>query len=251
VSTPSDTADVHAGDPVWEDFSADLEGVEPKGTDRAIWRFRQRIARQVYNDARLEGNGFTEPEVATLLGGGHVAGRTEGEARQIIDLQRGAEYIMEASRTGPLAISQDLMDNVHIRVALNTFVPSLAFRADQREAYDGPRVRLGAGQVFHAHDPHAIREVFTGGAAAISAIRHPLAMASVWAAFATYHQFYFDGNKRTARYTANALLMSRGFDAVLLPAARQADYERVLVGAYRTGDLTEHARFLADLYDDH
>lgn len=71
---------------------------------------------------------------------------------------------------------------------------------------------------------------------------------ATWAAFATYQQFYLDGNKRTGRYGMNAVLMSHGFDAILIPEHLKAQYEDVLVKSYRTGDLMPHIDFLLGLY---
>lgn len=94
--------------------------------------------------------------------------------------------------------------------------------------------------------PHVLR----AGLTRIETIAHPVARAVTWAAFATYHQFYLDGNKRTGRYTMNAVLMSHGYDAILIPADLKAEYEDALVAAYETGDLTPHIEFLLSLYGD-
>lgn len=92
--------------------------------------------------------------------------------------------------------------------------------------------------------------VLQAGLARILRIQHPILRGATWAAFATYQQFYFDGNKRAGRYTMNAVLMSHGFDAILIPDTRKPEYEDALVETYLTGDLTPHIRFLLGLYQD-
>ncbi|MCL2736268.1 MAG: hypothetical protein FWD75_06515 [Propionibacteriaceae bacterium] len=67
---------------------------------------------------------------------------------------------------------------------------------------------------------------------------------------ASYLQFYANGNKRTARYLTNAILMSHGFDAILTPVARRREYNQVLRHMYMGGDVTGFALFLVGLYDD-
>lgn len=71
---------------------------------------------------------------------------------------------------------------------------------------------------------------------------------ATWAAFSAYHQFYFDGNRRAGRYTMNAVGMSHGFDAILIPASAKAAHERTVVEALESDDLTRHIRFLLDLH---
>jgi Fic family protein len=84
----------------------------------------------------------------------------------------------------------------------------------------------------------------------IEQLDHPIVRGATWAAFATYAQFYLDGNKRTGRYVMNAVLMSHGYDAILIPASLKSQYEDVLVESYRSGDLTPHIDFLLGLYGD-
>jgi prophage maintenance system killer protein len=62
--------------------------------------------------------------------------------------------------------------------------------------------------------------------------------------FAALQQFYFDGNKRTARYMMNGHLMSHGFDAISVPAARRHEFNAGMVEFFTTKDGTGMFRFL-------
>ena len=48
----------------------------------------------------------------------------------------------------------------------------------------------------------------------------------------------------------NAVLMSHGYDAILIPARLKSQYEDVLVESYRASDLTPHIEFLLGLYNE-
>ena len=63
--------------------------------------------------------------------------------------------------------------------------------------------------------------------------------------FAALQQFYFDGNKRTARYMMNGHLMSHGFDAISVPAARRQEFNSTMVEFFMTRKGTGMFRFLA------
>lgn len=56
--------------------------------------------------------------------------------------------------------------------------------------------------------------------------------------FAALQQFYFDGNKRTARYMMNGHIVSQGFDAISVPAARRQDFNASMVDFFTTKDGT-------------
>jgi hypothetical protein len=62
--------------------------------------------------------------------------------------------------------------------------------------------------------------------------------------FAALQQFYFDGNKRTARYMMNGHLMSHGFDAISVPAARRHEFNAGMVEFFTAKDGTGMFRFL-------
>lgn len=248
---PTAPGDVQAvGEPSWADVGDALAGIEPKGPERAIARFHARGAEAIYNDAHLEGMGFTLPEIEDLLGGTHVPGHTEGELEQVADMKKAAAYLVNRVLEGPIEPSQKISDDLHMFIAGHLNIPTMEFRGDQRLRYDGPLVTLGRGEKFRALDARVLGPVLESGLDRIRAIPHPVVRGATWAAFSAYHQFYFDGNKRAGRYVMNAVAMSHGFDAILVPAARKPEYETIIVGALRSGDLTEHIAFLLGLYSD-
>lgn len=238
-------------EPDWQDLSESVAGIKTKGIDRAVGRFTSRVPSSIYSDSQLEGFGYTQPEITSLLEGRHVPGHTLGEQQQVQDMRQATGYLIARVQEGvPLEPSQELSDNLHLFIAQNLGLRSLAFRGDQSEQYEGPRVSLGRGESFRALDARVTHAVLERGLERISSIAHPVLRGATWAAFSTYHQFYLDGNKRTGRYAMNAVLMSHGFDAIIIRASQKAQYYDALVEAYRTGDLTPHIRFLIEQYSD-
>ncbi|WEG07881.1 hypothetical protein PU630_11580 [Microbacterium horticulturae] len=73
----------------------------------------------------------------------------------------------------------------------------------------------------------------------------PRDRALVFAASATRTQFYFDGNKRTARLMMGGELMAHGFDVVSIPNARRLEYNVALDELFTTDDATALMRFTA------
>ena len=226
-----------------------VEPIVPKGVDRAIGRYKMSMPDGIYVDAKLEGNTFTRPEVRTLLGGRHVAGHTLGEELMIADMAVTSKRLIELCSQGPVNISQALCDDIYSVIARNATVRSHLMRADWIKN-SGPLVALGSGYTFAAHDRVGLREIFDSGVGAINKIAHPVLRGATWASFATYHQFYWDANKRSSRYVMNAVLLSHGFDAILIGKEYANAYVDAVVASFKTGDLTKQIGFLLSQYDD-
>jgi hypothetical protein len=64
--------------------------------------------------------------------------------------------------------------------------------------------------------------------------------------FATLSQFYFDGNKRTARWMMNGHLMSHGYEPIGVPVEIRQQWHSALSSLYTTLDASELLRILAD-----
>lgn len=237
-------------EPAWQDLSSEYADIKPKGVQRAVARFRVRQSEGIHGDAVLEGISYTLPEIVEVLGGTHVPGHTEGEELQVVDMKKASDHLVLRVLDGPLEPSQRLSDDLHMFIASNLNVPTHQFRGDQRLRYGGPKVALGRGRYFQAMDARLTHDILDAGLARILEIENPLVRAATWAAFAAYQQFYFDGNKRAGRYTMNAVAMSQGYDAILIPASAKVAYENQVVHALESDDLTAHIRFLLDLYSD-
>jgi prophage maintenance system killer protein len=68
----------------------------------------------------------------------------------------------------------------------------------------------------------------------------------VYAASAIRHQFYFDGNKRTAKLMASGELLAHGYDAISIPYSRLHEQNLSLDELFRTDDATALMMLLAD-----
>ncbi|MBC9927380.1 Fic family protein [Leucobacter sp. cx-169] len=237
-------------EPAWSDLSERVSDLQPKGVDRAVARYLARESKSLHADARLEGFAYTEPEIRTLLTGGHVAGHTAGEEAQVAGMKQASDLMLRFVEDGVVEPSQRVSDDIHLKVAMPLGLKSMAFRGNQREQYEGPQVQLDRGERYRALDARLTPYALAAGLQRIAEIDHPVLRGTTWAAFATYHQFYLDGNKRTGRYVMNAVLMSHGYDSIMIPDRLKAEYEDALVSSYRSGDLTDHIAFLLDQYDD-
>jgi Fic family protein len=244
--------DVYAVDLRWAHDQLDIPTVAPRGVERGIARLADKLPGLVFADAALEGNTYTMPEVVTLLEGEGTAGHAVAETDQILDLAEAANLVMRNARTGPSPISKERSDAYNAILARHEGIEAGMFRGEGH-ALSGGTVNA-MGRTFHAPAPGEggtnLRRIFDEGHARIAQITNPLEKACTWAAFATYQQFYFDGNKRTSRYMMNEILLSHGYDSIVIPQTDRAPYNTALARMFHTGEATGYIQFLLDHYSD-
>ncbi len=125
------------------------------------------------------------------------------------------------------------------------------FRGEGKEWSLTPDMSLGDGRV---HTPPAttsgavaLKALFDNGADALEAeVADPGERAMAWFLFGALQQFHFGGNKRTARFMMNGMLMSHGYDAIPVPAARALEFNREMVDFCNSQDGSRMMEFLID-----
>lgn len=231
----------------WRPGAVDVDLIRRSSTERSIYRFVKALPELVWNAAALEGNTFTLPQVQTLLDGVTVGGKKLEEAEQILALSEAMEMMIAAVRDGSFTLSKAMSDRIHSVVARHEAIESGAFRGEG-SVQGGGSVRLARGGTVEG-DPagrngEQLQADYANLLAALGAIDDPRARALVYFASATRSQFYFDGNKRTARIMMTGALIHSGFEPISIPYARQEEFNVALDGLFRTNDATTLIEFL-------
>ena len=221
------------------------------GVRRALSRFKANLPVIVWDAAKLEGSTFTLPEVQTLLDGVTVDGKRIEEQDLVLALRDAYNELYRRVAAGTFVPDKRTSDALHGLVARHEAIESDIFRGEGRVG--GGDVRLSTGGGGGVVDGRAHGE---GGALLIQAFADLIdyiagyqdrrAGALVYAAAATRHQFYFDGNKRTAKLMASGILMSAGHDAISVPYVRLHEQNMALDRMFETDDATAYMRLLAD-----
>lgn len=223
---------------------------EPGGTDRAIYRYKTARPDHIFTTTHLEGYAFTLPEIRSLLEDEIPPGHGNNEIHQVLDLdtasnlliQRVAEQCFRASIEESNLYNQTIAGNI----ALDAGIPR--FLSDINQDGRGATVSLPGNNVFVSYPKTVLREALNIVLPKIVAMPNPVDCAVNWAAFMSYAQVYMDGNKRTARYMMDGILMSHGFDCVLIRVSDKEAYNTALDAMFRSGDLGHYAGFLRAVY---
>lgn len=217
----------------------------PMVTDRkkALFLARKMLPEYVFDASKLEGNPITFPEVQTLIDGITVGGRKISDVQQVLNIRDAWQYVFTLVQSGEFSIDFVLMKNI---------ADSVNARIAREEALEWGKFRTGnvgiAGTSTYKappcdelnsiwnHELHGF--VFQGKTPVEIAIRLFLWMA--------LNQFYWDGNKRTARLMASAYLLSQGIGVFNIHAKDIQEFNAKMVTFYDTKNGDVIAEFLRD-----
>lgn len=229
----------------WDEMTFDE--IPHSSVERVRSRYRHSLPELIWNTAALEGNTFTLPEVRTLLDGVTVGGRPIGDAHQILALRDAFQDLDQTVGDGTFVLSKPISDRLHGTVAVHEAIESGHFRGEGR-VQGGGTVRLSNGGVVAGCDPGP------DGAVLVEHHRDLLdyldtlddlrERALAYFASATRRQYYFDGNKRTARLMMTGELLSNGYESVAIPWARRLEFNIALDVMFTSDDATELIAFL-------
>jgi hypothetical protein len=228
--------------------SFDVDEIRASTVERSRHRFRSHLPELIWNTAALEGNNFTLPEVKTLLEGVTVGGRKLEDAQQIIALSEAYDLLDQMVGNGQFSLTKDVSDQLHGLVARHEAIESGSFRGEG-SVQGGGTVRLASGGTVpgteHGEGGELLREHFANLVAYLSTVSDARRRALIYFASATRRQFYFDGNKRTARLMMVGELMSNSYDLVSVPYSRKLEFNNALDVLFDQDDATELLRFLS------
>lgn len=231
------------------DQSAVPRNIPSLSVERAVWRFQRSLPEYVWDAAVLEGNPFTYPEVQTLLDGITVGGRKISDEQQVLNLAEAANELLRLVKTREFRLAKETSDHLQYLIARDEALESGHFMGEGKEQLT-PGVGLGAHGRYMPSltEPGGenLRRLYARGVQFIQVeLDYIFEQAIAYFLFAALQQFYFDGNKRTARYMMNGHLMSHGFDAISVPATRRQEFNASMVEFFTTRDGTGMFRFLA------
>lgn len=229
----------------WDAEQIDFTRIQRTSVARSRFRFKNSMPDLVWNAAALEGNTFTLPEVRTLLDGVTIGGKKVEEEEQVLALVDGYTHLDKLVGEGSFALTKEISDDLHGRLAKHEAIESGAFRGEGVTG-GGGTVRLANGGYVDGVPQEELQDRFERTLEFLDEVEDSRERALGYFAAATRSQFYFDGNKRTARLMMSGLLMTDGYDVVNIPYARRYEFNRALDTLFSNDDATPVMAFIAD-----
>jgi Fic family protein len=191
--------------------------------------------------------------VQTLLDGVTVGGRKLSDSQQILGLRDSMKLLCEEVLAGTFELRRDMACRLNGLIARDEALEWGHFRGEGKET-SNVGVNLGAASWSPKPTEPGGRNLIAAFEAGIGALKSgvsdPVERAFALKLFMAREQFFFDGNKRTARAMMNGELMRHGFDGLSIPASKQLAYNEAMARFYPSGEATEMMRLLASCMPD-
>lgn len=206
---------------------------------RVCFRFRERFPQYIWNDSVNDGKAYTYPQVRTILDGETYGGSTLSEENDIRNQKKSLERLIDMVAQGQFLISKESLCSLHEVAAKEDALSWGVFRTGNVGV---------AGANFEPPPPNELEDIFNKGILHIRELNNPIEQAIVFFLFGAYHQFFFDVNKRTSRLFMNGILLSNGFDALVIPSNQKYRYNEVMLELYNNANATPAIDFLIECY---
>ena len=173
----------------------------------------------IFNMSKLENNPYTFPEVQTLMDGITVGGHKLSDQQQILDI-----FLFNSLNNNSFTVSKEMFNSIHSIVARNEALIVGAFRTGN----------VGiAGSTYIPPDAEQLDNIFETGLKLIKErCNSNTELALELFLFGALNQFYYDGNKRTARLMSNGILMSSGQGVLNIKATDKLEFNTLMLEFY-------------------
>lgn len=193
-----------------------------------------------WKSSKIEGNTYTLLDTEKLiLEHKEAAGHSKAEALMILNHKSAFDFIY-ANKQAFKILSRRNLEELHALLVQDLSV-GLGLR------------KKGVGVLGSKYKPldniHQITDVLEDLARAVERMQTPAAKALIALLGISYIQPFEDGNKRTSRLMANALLMAHGWAPLSYRSVDESEYREAMLVFYELNSLVPFKRLFIEQYD--
>lgn len=205
-----------------------------------LTRWRQKwLIEFAWKSSSIEGNTYSELETETLLLDNiEASGKSHQEALMIVNHQKAYDFILE-NKANFKTITKSQVLKLHELIVRGLDV-SFGIRS--------ATVRISGSKYIPLSHAQQIDESLDKVILAINSIEDPFDKALAAILLVSYLQPFADGNKRTARVLANAILESYSYPPITLASIEPTRYRLACIAFYEMTDLNPMANIISDSY---
>lgn len=208
---------------------------------KALFNAKKIIAQIVTDVVNLEDINFTVPEVQTLLDGITVGGHKLQDELITLNQIKAWQFLFACIEEDKFTVTQDFLLQLHALVANQEALAWGVFRTGQVSisgtAYLPPKANELA-QLWQQLVTEINRALTTAltlqKSEQVTRLYHTAI--SLFANMARI-QFFFDGNKRTARMMMSGLLLAHGLPMINVSAKKRLEFNRTMIAYYDNAEL--------------
>ena len=207
---------------------------------KALFLAKRHLPEFVCDAVNLEGINYTLPEVQTLLDGITVGGHPLSDERITLNQSAAWKKLFSLIEQEQFTLSKATACQLH---AIAGFEEPLAwgrFRSGKVTIAGTDYTPTLPQDLDHAWN-HMLQEAQSISEIYDRAIFIFLQMAR--------HQFFYDVNKRMGRFMMNGILLNAGYPAINLPAAKQLEFNKLMLAFYPSNDAAPMTSFMKSCLD--
>ena len=222
--------------PVSKNLSEQLKKLDKTIAKRELERFVIELA---WKSSQIEGNTYSLLETEDLIKTQKEAvGHTKEEATMILNHKYAFDVIMANKDKFKILNLSDITQLHNILIENMDITPGIR------------KHPVGiTGSVFRPLDNEwQIREALEKLVEAVNKSKYPIEKALIIMSVLAYIQPFADGNKRTSRMLANAILVAFDYYPISYRAVDEVDYKHAIISFYEQNSLLEIKKILLAQY---
>jgi Fic family protein len=200
-----------------QNFVSRRDEMPPDGLRRDIERFTIELA---WKSSAIEGNTYDIFETEELIKHLRAAdGKTVPETLMVLNHKKALDTIIEHRRDYKNIRLTDILD-IHA---------ALVGGLDVETGIRTRQVRITNTKYAPTDNQFQLREKMERIVDIVNNKKHPVEKALILSGMIAYLQPFMDGNKRTSRLAANAILLGNNYSALSYRAVNEIDYKKAVL----------------------
>lgn len=204
----------------------------------ALFLVKRMLPEYVFDTSQLENNPLTFPEVQTLMDGITIGGHKISDVQQVLNIKNAWNIVLEKVKSDTFAVTREMFHIVNDAIAREEALEWGKFRTG--------KVGIAGTKNYVAPLYTELEEIFRSELPSIFKCEHEVEQAIRLFLWAALNQFYWDGNKRTARLMANGILINSGYGVFNISAKNILEFNTLMINFYETRQADNIAAFLAE-----
>jgi len=225
-------------DTINQNFVSRRDAMSPDGFKRDLERFTIELA---WKSSEIEGNTYTLLETEELIKNMRVAeGRTVMETQMVLNHKKALDFILQEPKKYRKITLENIVE-IH-KLLMEGLEVATDIRTDP--------VRITNTNYEPAGNQVEIKQKIERMLTIINAKKHPVEKALLLSGMLAYFQPFIDGNKRTSRLVANALLLGYDYAALSYRAVKDIEYKMALIALYEQHNFYNYKKVFLDQFTD-
>lgn len=210
-------------------FSYDYKIILPEihfDKKKAIFQAKKMLPEYVFDTSQLENNPITFPEVQTLLDGVTIGGHKISDVEQVLNIKNAWLMLLDTIKNNKFETTKEMFDKVNGFIAREEAIEWGKFRTG--------KVSIAGTNIYKAPDFKNLDNIFDNEINIILQGFNPIEQAIRLFLWGALNQFYWDGNKRTARIMANGILINEGIGVFNIKTKDILEFNTLMLDFYET-----------------